>query len=70
MPLFTFSEQREPTSERDQASQPRPESDEGGVSQQKQRNSDEVLERLKEDAHVYGWEFDETREVFRPVPAI
>lgn len=69
MALFTFSEQREPASEQDQASQSKLESDEGNASQQEQKNSDEVVKRLKEDAHVYGWEFDETRKVFRPMSA-
>lgn len=69
MALFTFSEQRESTSEQDQASQSKPKSDEENVSQQGQKNSDETLKDLKEDAYVYGWEFDETRKVFRPMSA-
>lgn len=66
MPMFAFSEQKK--------SEPsKPERDEPGeqdASPREQEETGKMLERLKEDAHVYGWEFDEEREVFRPIPAI
>lgn len=65
---FTFSEQENQNPSEDRAGN-LADSQESASVLEGAENEEEMFERLKEDAHVYGWEFDEVKQVFRPVPA-